>query len=344
MLRDDNYLNECYLLFPKMTHALFGKRQDLLKLEHELRHVVPENCLDREDLLRIINADEWDYKRFWPELEKSADMLTPIRGCFQLGWGGRAEVVNTLYKVFKQIEIVSIVLRFIDSDNYAIISPPVEKLLGLQPEEDHVQYYLSYLDVLKRIADIYGEPNKLAHVDMALWCLFFIIKNKSNREFWQAWEPEERKKKEYIYLAYTQDVFFIKDKLRRALKHVYDCIKVANLNSSRLILAECLNDEASDPLLAMVATSYTFESLVWSMYTESPKLAGTIPDSKIRLGTLIEKLRGIKINKTIPEFIANARLRDRSVHPWLPSLSPDERKTFIAKVDNLIKLRTRKAL
>lgn len=207
MVKVENYLNECFLLFPKMIYALFGKKQDLLKLEHELRHIVQNNCLERGDLLRIINAEEWDYKKFWPELEKFADIFTPIRGCFQLGWEGRTEVVKTFYKIFKQIEVVSIILRFIDSDNYAIISPPVEKLLGLQPEEDHVRYYLSYLDVLKRIADIYGEPKKIAYIDMALWCLCFIIKNKGNRGFWETWEPEDRKKRN-IYILLIPEMSF----------------------------------------------------------------------------------------------------------------------------------------
>jgi hypothetical protein len=247
MVEANNYLYECFLLFPKMTEALFGKQQDFMKLESEFDHVIQNNCLDRTDLLRIINGKEWDYKKFWPEIEGIASNFTPIKGCFQLGWEGRKEVVELLYRKFKHIEVVSAIMRFIDPENYGIISPPVEKMLGLQPEDDHIKYYLSYLEILKKFKEFNRELKKVAHIDMTIWSLFFIIKNKSNSAFWDKWGDEDKRKKEHIYLAYLRDALFKREKLMRAFRQVYECVEGGSLDSKRLILAECLNSEGTDP-------------------------------------------------------------------------------------------------
>jgi hypothetical protein len=110
------------------------------------------------------------------------------------------------------------------------------------------------------------------------------------------------------------------------------------------MLAECLNDQGLDSELAMVATSYAFESFVYDLYNGSPNLRGSIPREDIRLWKLIDILKGHKIRRTRLDFEECVNRRDRSVHPWLTPLSPDERGGFIAKVDTLLKLRSKQAL
>jgi hypothetical protein len=323
------------------TLAFFGKKQDLIKLEKELAHVAKNDCFENNDLLRIIKAEEWDYKKFWPEISGAVDDFTPIRGCFRLGWEGRKEVVELIFKKIKNIEVVSVLMRFIDPENYGIISPPVEKMLGIQPEDDHIKYYLSYLGMLKKFVYNYEKPAKIAHMDMAVWCLFFLIKNRSNRQFWSNWTPEDRRMKEQVYLAFMRDMYFKREKLVRALRQVYQCMEGGALNSRRLILAECLNDEGIDPELALVATSYTFESFAWSIISESPKFKDAIPLQRIRIRKILDVLEGSRIKKTMANFKECVDKRDRSIHPWLPRLSSEERRSYINKVSALLKMRSK---
>ena len=83
-----------------------------------------------------------------------------------------------MYSVFRQIEIISVILRFIMPQEYGIISPPVEKVLGINSfgnhrmssENLHLDKYSTYL---KDLRDIKKERkfDRVADVDMALWVL-----------------------------------------------------------------------------------------------------------------------------------------------------------------------------
>jgi hypothetical protein len=51
----------------------------------------------------------------------------------------------------KNIELVSIVLRFVDPYNFGMFTPPVEKLLETKREYNYVETYINYLNDLKKI-------------------------------------------------------------------------------------------------------------------------------------------------------------------------------------------------
>jgi len=303
----------------------------------KFKHVRRENSLSQGDLMLLRDAEEWDYKKFWPDPAAIVSLRKPIEGCFMLGCEGRERAVRMLYERFQHIEVVSIVLRFVDPENYGIISPPVEKFLALQPQDNHVKYYLTYLDALKEISCYYERPKKLADVDMALWCLSHLLKNWGNRRFRRNWDDKDRSKVSGILVMYNMDTFLKKQRLRRVLYEVYKHVKESKTEPNRLLLAEGLNDEKIDPELAMVTTSYTFESLVWKLVQEArlEKVLG-----KKKLWNMIRKLveEGI-IRNTKEDFDQCKTWRDSAVHPWLRKLKTEERKEYVEKVKTLVKMK-----
>jgi hypothetical protein len=82
--------------------------------------------------------------------------------------GDRRKAIQNLFDRLQHIEVVSLVLRFLFPKEFGIISPPVCALLYLPPLYDHVAYYMSYLETLRKLGDHYGL-DRIADVDMALW-------------------------------------------------------------------------------------------------------------------------------------------------------------------------------
>ena len=328
-----SYLQDCLTLFPKMTSALFGKEYNMNRIVRKFKHIAMNDSLSQNDLMLLIDAEEWDFKKFWPDLSSMGNLRKPLEGCFKLGREGRETAVRRLYDRFQHIEVVSIVLRFVDPENYGIISPPVEKFLGLQPQDNHIKYYLTYLNVLNEISSHYGRPTNLADVDMAIWCLSHLLKNWGNRKFRRDWGNEDRSKISGILNLYSMDPFLKKQRLHRVLCEVYEYVKEGRNEPNRLILAECLNDNHIDPELAMVTTSYTFESFVWKLIEE----AGLEKElEERRLWYMIKKLAEKVDRNTIKDFSDCITWRDSAIHPWLRKLKTEDRNEFIGKAKHLV--------
>jgi len=80
------------------------------------------------------------------------------------------EAIKILYGIFKHLELVSIILRFVNEQYYAIYSPPVAKILNPPRGSDYVSEYLNYLGYLRAWQNTLGLK-KVAYVDMFLWAL-----------------------------------------------------------------------------------------------------------------------------------------------------------------------------
>ena len=269
MQENFNYVKKSLELFPKLTGIMFGWEYNMAEIENKLSNVREDDCLNKNDLLRIRDAEEWDYKKFWPDLMRAIDLNKPIRGIFRLGWEKRKKTISELYKRFLNIEVVSVLLRFVDPQNYAILSPPVEKFFLLQPKDDHVEYYINYLNLLKKTSRHFQLTNRIADVDMALWCLTYILKNWNEEEFCTKWTEEDKSIIELIIYRYKSDLYFKKIRLSEVLKQAYQDIKEGECEPNRIFLAECLDSEVIDPELAMIILSYSFESLLWKLIEET---------------------------------------------------------------------------
>lgn len=103
----------------------------------------------------------------------SEDDFNNIKGVFIVLKPRDKDVIGKLFELLKNIEIVSCVLRFIDPENYGILSPPVENILNIKGKHQ-TEKYLNYLSDLEELKEEY-DFERIADVDMTLWALANII-------------------------------------------------------------------------------------------------------------------------------------------------------------------------
>ena len=89
-------------------------------------------------------------------------------------------VIKKLFHLLKNIEIVSCILRFVDPNNYGILSSPVECLLYIKGK-DPTEKYLLYLENLDELKKEY-QFIRIADVDMALWTIARILNSSSLKD------------------------------------------------------------------------------------------------------------------------------------------------------------------
>ncbi|GAJ03581.1 unnamed protein product, partial [marine sediment metagenome] len=130
----------------------------------------------KEELsLRHLKAirDDWAFLTWWKMPPIKQEDLEYLKGVFvDLGPQDK-RIISKLYDLLKNIEIVSCILRFIDPQNYGILSPPVENILNVKGKHQ-IEKYTNYLEDLKELKEEYNFE-RIADVDMALWALANIM-------------------------------------------------------------------------------------------------------------------------------------------------------------------------
>lgn len=181
-----DYLHECLERHGDVTRALYGKPQALQEVERLAAGIRASGRLTYDDFATITYAGLWRGGAFWQwptraEFnERSGDGV--IDGLSILPRREKA-VVDRLLGVFRHIEPVSVVLRFIDPRNFGILSPPVEKLLEMGPAHRPREKYRKYVKVLRILRDERGFATA-AEVDMALWVMREVIDAEHSRSEW----------------------------------------------------------------------------------------------------------------------------------------------------------------
>jgi hypothetical protein len=162
------WLETFHALLGVATKRRAGRAQDLAKVEEELLQGRHEWRVGRRELEIIETSDAWDYPKWWPrmsnQIERPITLPTHIHS-----EQGKRTAIEALHDVLKNIEIVSVVLRFMCPEEFGIISPPVTSFLCFFPSPSPVDYYSHYLKVLKGFAEHYGVFQRVADIDMALW-------------------------------------------------------------------------------------------------------------------------------------------------------------------------------
>lgn len=169
-------------LFKKVSKKKYGKEINFTPIIEELKKLKKGGALTYKHLEKIADPDCWPFSKYWrwPSKEQIEEELKKTDGLFKILDGLPEEhekrkekerkVIWKLYDIFKHLELTSIVLRFVDPDNYAIYSPPVAKILNSPRGTDYVSEYLNYLEGLRHWRDIYGLKS-VELVDMFLWAL-----------------------------------------------------------------------------------------------------------------------------------------------------------------------------
>ena len=167
-----HYLHACRDLHPKVTKLRYGREQDLRRIEREVADVRRRHRLTYDHIEKIRNSEVWDADVFgyWPPRTAVEPTLEAMEWNFWNQPGREEETIKQLLAIFRQIEPVSVILRFIVPEHYGILSPPVETMLGLGPFRQPLERYRAYLKNLREIRN-FKQFDTAADVDMALWVL-----------------------------------------------------------------------------------------------------------------------------------------------------------------------------
>ena len=305
-----DYLHECLERHGEVSRALYGSRQDLQAIERLSARVVDAGRLRFEDVEAIKHAGFWHGRTFWqwPTHEEFKDRCET--GAIEPLWSlpkRRNAIVDQLLGVFRHIEPVSVVLRFIDPENFGILSAPVEKILEVGPAHRPRQKYLKYVTDLRSLR---RERlfNTTAEVDMALWVMSEVIDaNRSGSEWLRNVVPESDR----WISGFWED---------RALRE----IRVANLTSSlfgtmtmpqfaeALVPRDARRTKGDQVHLAGRIAAIEFEAAVMQVSRLSSARGG---DDRSSTESLAGAVRTIQISdETRDRWIRSVRIRNAAVH------------------------------
>ena len=183
-----DYLHECLDRHADVTRALYGTRQDLPEVERLADGIGASGRLTYDDVETITHAGLWGGGAFWQwptraEFDARCEDRA-VEGLFVLPKRENA-IVERLLGIFRHIEPVSVVLRFVAPKHYGILSPPVEKLLEMGPAHKPREKYRKYVKALRTLRDERGFATA-AKVDMALWVMREVIDAEHAGSDWLA--------------------------------------------------------------------------------------------------------------------------------------------------------------
>lgn len=170
-------------IFKMVSNKIYKKEINFVPLTEELSKLKEGGSLKYEHLEMIADENVWPFSTWWrwPAKDQISECLSKTEGLF-ITLNGLSEIyemrreterkiINILYyDIFKHLELVSIVLRFIDEDNYAIYSPPVAHIMNSPRGYSYENEYLNYLNEIRKYKEIY-QLDKVAYVDMFLWAI-----------------------------------------------------------------------------------------------------------------------------------------------------------------------------
>ena len=167
-----DYLHWCRELFEPLTRVRYGRTQHLSRIEAATARIRSRRKLTYDDIDRIRDSKIWDADVFgyWPARDEIESAIASTEWDFWNLPKKETKAITGLFLVFRQIEPVSVILRFLVPEHYGIMSPPVEKVLGIGSFRRHPEKYRAYLTNLRELRDDRGFDTA-AEVDMALWVL-----------------------------------------------------------------------------------------------------------------------------------------------------------------------------
>lgn len=167
-----NYLHDCFEAFEEVTKKKYGTAYNYAAIESDVAPLRNQRPLTYDDLRYFESPRNWGFWTWWffpPEHHLTPELKRRRFNFWRLP-DKEQSVVDSLLNVFKFIELVSIILRFLRPEHYGIISPPVERILEVRRGSNAVETYLNYIGDLRRIKEHY-HFKRVADADMALWVL-----------------------------------------------------------------------------------------------------------------------------------------------------------------------------
>lgn len=168
--------------FPGVCQEKFGRSYDFARLEKRLEPLRSgQRWLVARDVLTIFDPQHTPLARYWPiPPEKELDQALKQR--LYLGPPERQKdpqpLIAQLLGVFHNIGVVSIVLRFVHPQRFAIFSTPVANLL-LVHGATAVEAYLAFCEELRAWQQHFGLAS-VAETELALWTYDQIVRHSKD--------------------------------------------------------------------------------------------------------------------------------------------------------------------
>jgi len=160
-------------LFKKIVIQKYGMEVDFERIEERMNHLKDGNPLTYDDLLILGDDSCWPFSKYWmwPASDHIEEKLTQTKGWLkELNDNPdiEAKIISGLDEIFKNIALVSIILRFVFPDHYAIYSRAPLKILRIERGVNDVEEYLNYVDVLRLLKRSF-KVSKTADLDIIVW-------------------------------------------------------------------------------------------------------------------------------------------------------------------------------
>ncbi len=236
-----NYLHDCFEAFGEVTKEKYGTAYHYAAIELDVAPLRNRRPLTYEDLRYFESPRNWEFRTWWvfpPEHHVTSELKRREFNFWRLPEKEQS-LIESLLDVFKFIELVSIILRFVRPEHYGIISPPVERILESRRGSNAVETYLNYIEDLRKIKEHY-HFERVADADMALWVLH-------ERCFGST--PDEATRKEY-----RKDSFIRELQAKNLMEHFLADSTYAQLARSLL---------PTNHILAGQLGGIAFEQMVW---------------------------------------------------------------------------------
>jgi len=166
-------LKKCKECSEQAFKQKFGRMPQFKTLEKIFGNLRGTNKeLSLTQIKHLTKKKYWDFEDYWtmPSWRNIRKELKKTRGIFNDLPNNERNAIDVLYKIFKNIEVVSIILRFVDPKNFGIISPPVRYAIEQGPSKDYLDEYLDYIGIIRSYAGEYEFPN-VADTEVAIWSL-----------------------------------------------------------------------------------------------------------------------------------------------------------------------------
>lgn len=159
-------------LFMKIIRKKYGMEINFGIIEKKLQHLREGDALTYSDLEIISDDSCWPFNKYWlwPSKEQIEEKLKMTKRWFKNLPDNEEEIIDNLCAIFKNIALVSIILRFVSPKHYVIYSRPPLKILRIERGINDAEEYLKYVQEMRLLRQSFRSA-KTSDVDMIVWAI-----------------------------------------------------------------------------------------------------------------------------------------------------------------------------
>lgn len=160
--------------FPEVSRTVFGQAFNLRKLERDFAYLRKEsNWLTIGHVTKLFAPAGVPHARNWPSPDfKHLDAVLRERRLRLAPLDGAGSVAGSLLQTLHNLGLVSVILRLVYPEKYAIFSGPVANLLLVQ-HASAIDLYLAFCRELVEWQKHFRMAS-VAETETALWCFYHI--------------------------------------------------------------------------------------------------------------------------------------------------------------------------